>query len=186
MRDDLHKGAPVPPRYRSLIKACEGNGSDHDELVAQQRASNAVVEEFQRELSSRFIHRLHEAFTAPQQVMPIGSSAGLSLPRDPRTPLEARVLEHLSRHFATTVAIPRAVAGALRDSIRERVSAHERAIDGYLAQKLPFSRALVMQRIRTALGTVPIDNHCAALLRGERFALAPQKRIPIDIDEDLR
>jgi len=186
MRDDLHKGAPVPRRYRSLIKACAGKGPDLNESVAQQRASNAVVEELQRELSPRFIHHLHEALAAPQQVMPIGSPAGLSLPREPRSPLEARVVEHLPRHLATMVAAPTALAGALRDSIRERIAAHQRAIDGHLARELPYSRALVMQRIRIALGTVPIDKHCAALLRGERFTLAPQKRMPINIDEDLR
>src|SRR5438552_3052140 len=99
MRDDLHKGAPVPRPYGWLIKACAAREPDGGARAAQ-KAHEAVVAEVNVEMSPRFIRQLVAVVAAPQLSLTPPSLADLGLGHAELSTLQRRVVEHLPRVMA--------------------------------------------------------------------------------------
>ena len=173
MRDDLHKGAPVPSPYRRLLKAAMGG--EPPPFVAHE----SVIHEL-RELTPGFLRQLVLAFGSPQ--VPFLVSALASISEAGVSPLDQRVAEHLARCLASDAS----VAEAFAQAIHERLTSRIYALDGYLALKEPRARFALLRRTRGALDGVDVRGYCAALLRGEPVKASRRKKPAFDVDEDLR
>ncbi len=185
MRDDLHKGAPVPSRYRSLIKECTRS----EEPAADETrhfAERAVIGEFSSELSTRFLRKMLDLANAPQQLLATNWASDLS-PGIDRSGFEDRVVAHLARIASTDGLSGASLVRALRDTIRERVAANVRAFDGHLAAKCPRQRQQAMALLRSALACVDIEAHAVAIAKGEMPRMPKRRPVgPRSADEDLR
>ena len=181
MRDDLHKGAPVPFRYRRLILACIRDRPDREER-SRERAFDALVGDVRAELSEAFWNRI--STQQPQLALgiavPVPSLAGLKL-----TPLEGRASQYFARAHCEGSSGYIAAEKAIRSAVEERRDAWVRMIDGHVAVKESArNRAIVMQRIRNAMASVPLNEVCASAWspRGR----AAKEKSPFDVDADIR
>ena len=183
MRDDLHKGAPMPMSFRRLIKAC----TDRDAELAITRANEAVEQELRSEISETTVKRALETFAGPQLTLRPPDRVDLWSEDEPHSALEGRFVDYLEREAATSRATPDVVQRALVNTMQERLAAHIRAIDSHIAVKSPRDRFEVMTRLRAALRNAPVESRCHDLLAGNKNPSRPlrRKRATFDLEKDL-
>lgn len=177
VRDDLHKGAAVPRRYRELIRECakkKPGGARACEL-----ATKAVAAELAGEISGPFVARLSRWLGELRLEEPTVDALGA------RHPLERRVVEHLQR-AALSPHDGDPVVRACIDAVAERVRSHERAIDAHIAVKDAVLRSEVVPRVTGFLGSVNIAALVAELMRGARPEVGPAGSQVVTLEEDLR
>lgn len=184
MRDDIHRGAPVPVAYRRCMKACASDAEWFARSGSLARA--AIVDEIRAEVRGSFIAEItSEGFARQGSLLP---SDPMILPR-PVTPdsgLERAIVSHAARRAAKGERVEACVRGAIGDAISERVAAQKREMEGHVARKDPLSRREFSSRMAHAIKTADVDSIARDLVSGRLPTRVSTSQSRVDLDEDIR
>lgn len=180
MRDDLHKGAPVPRAWRQLVRACQRDADWQSK--AARAAERAVLSDLGAEVNFGALARCVPS--DDRQLPLISASIGLQGSQG----LEQRAREHIDRLARERGQVDHGVVvdGVVCAS-QERIENMLRACDGYFACKLkPHERRIMTQRIRDSVATVQVVDHVQSSLATGKIAPQRGPSPLLDIDADLR
>lgn len=176
MRDDLHKGAPVPARWRRVLRAVRA--PDWRDL-APRRIREAVAADLRSWLATEFVdqlRRLHGRSLDRSEIEMLGWLA--------RSTLERAIAIQLTAVFDRERRGSAAVPLALRGAIAEITSRPLRAMESHVAAKSPNSVPVVRRRFRAALTTADAPALAQNIIEG--LDLPRPARRYLDVDADLR
>src|SRR5262249_49390660 len=143
MRDDIHRLAPVPPRWKRLIRACANDADWSDE--GPEAAKRAAVDDLRRGLSPSFLNDLAKAACVPEL---FARETIDRLCQRQLEPFTLRVAAHMKRAAEQGASTGQAIADGIAAAIRESANAQLRNTDGHLARRFPRERADMMARLR--------------------------------------
>jgi hypothetical protein len=189
MRDDIHKSAPVPAAWRTLMKRCalEADRGTRTTLAAE----NALRIEIRQELSPGFLLGIRNAANSPQgNLFPIGqkfikSAAQLG---GIGSTFEEQVIQSLNRHSETEGCTPEATKQALQDVISERLEANARAMTGHWLKCGDAQARDAIIEMKTAVRSIDVTQLVADLVQpSPPPPPSPTKKTgSLNLDEDLR
>lgn len=181
MRDDVHRRAPVPARWRALLKVCRNEASSRQRGEA---AARRILETTLRDgLPPAFRLALAEA-TDSRQLSLTGAQdfaercRGAGLARDVAVALQVVRPSGAIR----TEDVVTAVCAATQTN----VGAHLRELDAYLATEAPRGRRATMDRIRGSFENANLRRLAEAVAQGQKLTVTRGQRNWLDIDEDIR
>lgn len=185
VRDDIHKQAPVPPRWKALIKACNRDtpGWELESQLAGEAASIFEARSFRTEL----IGELTEQLNQPQQVLLVTQedldkvSKGRQL-----LPEEQLLMRHLAVFVAHIPSSRNPLEQALSHSLAARIQARLREIDGFLCSKYRGERQKLMARLRQVMTQQSLSSYVQKILSGGPLQFPKKVRKALDLDMDLR
>lgn len=178
MRDDLHKGAPVSPRWRSFIKICSREADWFSS--GPRRAEAALVSDLQRELSTNFIGSLGVISTSNQSTLLLAPVVQPHV----RTQLDGLIVNHLScaPHYAQASEL---ISNAVVDALNDWGARMLRSIESHVQEKSPKDRPELMRRMKDILDQLSLSDIAREVAAG-RYPKHSRKRIaPVDLDEGL-
>lgn len=182
MRDDIHKSAPVPPRWRSVVHACE---RDADwEVRGPSSAERAVVAELTEGITTPFRNALLAEQGRAQGLLFTEPGVIAGLRAQATSALETRIIDHLERLSSAGRFTREIVRQAISLAASERVSAFLRELEGHLVLRFPKARREMMRRLHQVVRDVRIDQHSTKLASGQRPSIERDKPRSIDLDGD--
>jgi hypothetical protein len=180
MRDDLHRGAPVAPCWRTVVKRFASDAVW--EVEGPRALEQAIAKDANELLNNLTLRRLHEIVAAGNVPMPgIGPDLWFGKPLSALERNAARsVMRALSGGTADSQTVERAVSIALTEHVREV----GRQISAHLHSKASRSKAEFMQRFRTFDSGERIARAVRSRVAGER-ATVRQPRHHIGLDSHI-
>lgn len=181
MRDDVHRRAPVPPRWRALLKACRNEAS------TRERGDIAALRVMEQELRSGLPAGFHSALRTATR----GNQPTLTAARDLAgsargAPLAVAVAATLATRQPRGAVSSAHVIDAVCTAVRASAAAYVRELDGYLALEAPRDRKPTVARLKAALGRVDLQPSAQKVARGEEVTVSRFSRKTLGTDEDLR
>lgn len=186
MRDDIHKSAPVPPKWRTLMKHCQRE-ADRGE-VAQRSAAAAMIGEARRELSPRFVAELVRVGSSPQgKLFGFADSVGDPVELGGRgTALERRVTEIFRRQLMMGQFGKEGVERAIELALEERHESRLLQMEGHWRGNCNVSDATLLSgEVRAAFGKLSMKTLAQYLVDGEDPRKLIPKRPTLKVDDDL-
>lgn len=181
MRDDVHRRAPVPPRWRALLKACRNEASTRDK--GDIAAARVMQQELRSGLPAEFQSALRAATLGNQPTL----TAAHDLAASARgAPLAIAVATTLAIRQPTGAVNSAHVSDAVCTAARATAAAHVRELDGYLAIEAPRERKATVARIEAVLGGVDLQPVAQQIARGEEVTVSRFSKKAFEPDEDLR
>jgi hypothetical protein len=178
VRDDLHKGAPLPTHWSRVLRVL---ARDADWSASGPGAiETAVLRDLRELLGNENVRDLIRQLEHRQEMMFAPTSM---LGRSPSSPLAERALDHLARVHGEGVRGREALKEAAAAALREQMAANTREMLAHVAQKNIRSMSEIARRMESA-GRGMLE---ASLARG-LDGVAPDKRGgELDLDNvDLR
>lgn len=186
MRDDIHKSAPVPPKWRTLMKHCQRE-ADRGE-AAQRSAAAAMIGEVTRELSPQFVAELVGVGSSPQgNLFGFVHSVGDPVELGGRgTVLERRVTEFFRRQIMLGQFGKEGVERAIYLALEERQESRLLQMQGHWRGNCNVSDATLLSReVREALEKFSLKTLTHCLVDGEDPHKLIPKRSTVKVDDDL-
>ena len=186
MRDDIHKSAPVPPKWRTLMKHCQRE-ADRGE-AAQRSAAATMISEARRELAPQFVIELVRVVSSPQgNLFAFADSVGDPVELGGRgTALERRVTEILRRQLMIGQFGKEGVERAIELALEERQESRLLQMEGHWRGNCNVSDAtLLSAAVRAAFGKLSMKTLAHHLVEGEELHKLIPKRRTLKVDDDL-
>lgn len=177
MRDDLHRGAPVPSYWRTVIKRY---ASDAEWMTEGPRAFHrALAQDANALLSDQAVRRLNEVVAASSAPLP-GISPDLWF-GGPLSAIERNAARSVMRELARGTANAETVCHAVSIALAEHARDVGRQISAHIHSEARGSHAQFMKRFRTSDSSEIIARAAQSRAAGERAAIPrPRQRIGID------
>jgi hypothetical protein len=181
MRDDVHRRAPVPPRWRALLKACGSEASTKEK--GDLAAARVMQQELRAGLPPAFQSALRSATRDRQPTL----TSALDLAGSARgAPLAVAVATTLALRHPTGAVNPKHVGDAVCTVAQATAAAYVRELDGYLAVEAPRDRKRAVARMEAVLGTVDLPTMAQQIVRGEQVSVRRYTKKRLGADEDVR
>ena len=186
MRDDIHKGAPVPRRWQLVLKHC-ARSADW-EVEAPLRARDALVRDLRGHVSNLFLHEVSAEVLGRGQLSLLRGIDVHRLLLFARSPVEQLFVRHLAVVDRLRVAAVR--QEILRETwsrtLQEIKAASRRSLEQHVLETQPGAIREAHLRLVTAMG----DHHddlVDTLCRGQLPAAPQTTHSELDFDNlDLR
>ncbi len=185
VRDDQHKGAPVPRRWRALLQVCQQEVDAMERGPA--RARQAVLEGVRDGIRPEF-RRFLSDLSSDEPGLFCMEDMLRTMHDDPElNGHEEEVLDQFERLVQDGLSGQQLAQEAYGSILVRSCEAQLRQLDGFLRVKAPSERAVVMQRLRNAIADgVSVPAVARELASGQLPAAPRPKTRPLDLDEDLR
>jgi hypothetical protein len=181
VRDDVHRRAPVPPRWRALLRAHRNEASSRSDGDA------AAVRVMERELRVGFPSSFRTELAKATKHRQVTLTATRDLEESARgAPLAQRLAAELAMRRPTGGIAGAHVEEAACTAARSLAAAYLRELDGYLALEAPRERRAAMVRMRSSLRKVDVAGLGRAVANGEKISVTRFSRKRLDSEEDVR
>lgn len=181
MRDDIHKGAPVPARWQVFIKH---SASEAYWRIKSQHSAQEAVSSVARGIRPSTLDAIEKLIGA-SQISIAGPMADLEQVRAqrPLNTLENCLFDRLIEEGATGPLSHDALFSSVKGALSERMEANMRATEIHVQTKSPHDRPELMRRLRNSLEQVDLEATCTAVL--ERRVLPAKRKPGFDWEENL-
>jgi hypothetical protein len=177
MRDDIYKGAPVPQRWKPVMKDClsPAMATEH----APERAERALVTDIREDLSSKLFASLSELARDHQRLPMAGNAFEVDgFRRLARSQLDRLVVDHLETGIAAGRSLPEAVEQAYFNALTQWADSHRTASAFYLNSVAPKEAQPVIDRMSNAFRQLPCRSLARELAGGKLPSAVRSRRSP--------
>lgn len=183
VRDDIHKSAPVPTRWKRVIQACERDADWQSEGLRLAHA--ALASELNAQIGTKFLNRVRDALDPEQRSLLADHHAILSLVDGKHTPVEESIAEHVDRLAVEGHSQTLILRAAVICVAEERVDRWRRACAGHVLKVGGIEAQEQAVRIEKSADSVPLAKIANEIAEHGKADTSSLKKPALDLDEDL-
>jgi hypothetical protein len=186
VRDDIHKSAPVPPAWRTVVKHCTRD-ADRDER-AKAAAARAMLKDIRQEVSENFMAELNRKCSDRQSVMFNGTLdelTGVTELGGSGHVLEQSVLDNLRRLGQSAQLSPDLLTQAVESALKGRGESRVRAMVGHVLKDGGWGVQECVASLKSAVGAVALRDIAESLVQGNGKVRVPRSKRGVGLEENL-